>query len=207
MFLFDTTWGTNVYGMKLGCFTTVGADGDTRILGATILLHEDETSFEWAFQAFRETFKVEPRVVITDGDPAIAAAIVAVFSPTVRHVLCIYHLSLNFNKHILPLFHGANDPEWRLMLDAFWKLAKQTDERSRSTFNDEFNRMFAFVDTLNFAHNTEKAKKQELAREWLESLRARREKWAYRYTWRWLTLGADSSQVLAACTPFPLVHL
>jgi hypothetical protein len=47
--LFDTTWGTNLYGMKLGCLSTIGSDGQTIILGATILMNEDEPSFEWVF--------------------------------------------------------------------------------------------------------------------------------------------------------------
>jgi len=55
--LFDTTWGTNIYGMKLGCFTTIGSDGQTIILGATILINEDEPSFEWAFRHFSRLSK------------------------------------------------------------------------------------------------------------------------------------------------------
>jgi hypothetical protein len=195
--LFDATWGTNVYAMKLGCFTGIGTDGETNILAASILLNEDEPSFDWAFQSFLDTFKIEPAVMITDGDLAIAAAIAAVFSSSLKHVLCVYHLSLNFKTHMYPLFAG-DQGAWRSVLSMFWKVAKQTDERSRPTFDFDFDEIVALVTPLDFEVDTEKAKKKAAALTWLEALRSRRQQWAYRFTWKRLTLGADSSQVNCA---------
>jgi hypothetical protein len=133
-------------------------------------------------------------VIITDGDVAMGIAIRAVF-PTSRHVLCVYHLSLNFKTHICSLF--ANDAVVnKQMLDVFWKIAKETDELSRDTFDAEFNVLVAAVQGLVLDPDSEKWKKRASALIWLESLRERKEKWAYRYTWAQLTLGANSSQVI-----------
>jgi hypothetical protein len=182
--LFDMTHGTNVYKMKLGCFTTVGADGQTIILAACLLLHEDEASFEWAFSAFLNTFRYVPAVIITDGDQGMAIAIKRIYTPHSVHL----PPRLNFNHHIKPFF--PDTVEWRRAQDAFWKLAKETDERSCSSFDAEFD---VLVDSVKSARGTEG--KIANAVKWLETLRSRHKQWAYRFTWQLLTLGADSSQV------------
>lgn len=119
MVLFDMTWGTNIYGMKLGCFTTIGRDSRTIILAACIILREDLESFNWAFSRFAEVFKYAPEVIITDGDLAMALAIRLIFpAPRTRHILCIYHLSLNFNTNMFPLF-ASNTSAWHHVLNTF----------------------------------------------------------------------------------------
>jgi hypothetical protein len=193
--LFDTTWGTNLYKMKLGCFTAVGKDGETRILGATILLREDAPSFEWGFDALLETLKLPPRVIITDGDPAIAAAIGAAFPDTTVHILCVYHLSLNFATHIKPVF-GSDPDGYKAILNAFWRLAKETDERTRESFDADFEKLLSSVWSKSGEGLSDAAQnKIDKALTWLDTLRVRKEKWAYRFTWRYLTLGANASQV------------
>lgn len=133
-------------------------------------------------------------MIITDGDVAIAIAIRAVF-PSSRHVLCVYHLSLNFKTHIYPLF--ANDNEaWLRQNGRFWHIAKETDVRSRDTFDAEFDPLIEALADLDIEPDTDKWKKRESAIAWLESLRTRRERWAYRFTWSEQTLGANSSQVI-----------
>jgi len=110
-------------------------------------------------------------VILTDGDVAIALAIATVF-PSSQQVLCVFHLSLNFNTHIHPLF--ANDAEaWHQQLGRFWHLAKETDERSQDTFDEEFDVLVAAVAGLDIDPDSDKWKKRESALTWLESLRAR----------------------------------
>lgn len=191
---FDMTHDTNVYKMKLGCFTTVGADGQTIILAACLLLREDEQSFEWAFSAFLNTFRYAPAVIITDGDQGMATAIKRIFLGT-RHILCIYHLSLNFNHHIKPFF--SDGAAWRQAQDMFWKLAKETDERSCSSFDEDFDQLVQIVKSAGASED-----KTGKAIKWLETLRSRHKQWAYRFTWEVLTFGADSSQV-KHCLPYP----
>ena len=47
-------------------------------------------------------FRHPPKIIITDGDPAMAAAIRNVYSSTI-HLLCTFHIGQNIVKHIKPL--------------------------------------------------------------------------------------------------------
>ena len=61
--LYDTKHGTNRYGVKLGCLTTIDHTGKTQVLAASLILHEDEESFTWVFKCFSESFQRSPVVV------------------------------------------------------------------------------------------------------------------------------------------------
>jgi len=73
--IFDTTHGTNRYGLKLGLFVTVGSDLRTKIIALSLVSSEDIPSFQWVFQKFIRHFKLPPTVVFTDSDAAMKAAI------------------------------------------------------------------------------------------------------------------------------------
>jgi len=113
-----------------------------------------------------------------------------VFATATKHHLCVYHISLNFTEHIKKCFSDFGD--WKVVLDALWRVAKETDQRKANdaAFNQEFDAIVAYVEN---ADCTAKIKKGAL--KWLESLRERREKWAARYTWAVFTFGVHSTQV------------
>jgi hypothetical protein len=96
--LFDTKHGTNRYGLRLGCFTTVGRDGGTVLLATAMITHEDQLSFEWAFDQFKKFFISQPHCMFTDGDKAMAAAMRTTL-PQTKHYLCIWHLSQTLIKN------------------------------------------------------------------------------------------------------------
>ena len=187
--LYDTTWGTNRYGMKLGCFTTVGRNGETIILAASLLMHETDDSFVWAFEQFRKAFRIPPSVFVTDGDPKMASAVSKIFPDSTKHMLCIYHLSLNFTEHIKPLFPDQAD--FKVATDLFWKIAKETDAHSKERFQQDFDKLYTYVEEVNCTNET----KYNSALKFLRSLEDRREKWASRFTWSNLTMGVHSTQV------------
>ena len=191
--LFDPTWGTNCYGLKLCCFTTVIGTGQTVILAMAILDSESEKNFEWAFRCFAEAFLVAPAVIFTDGCDKIARAIKTVSEHAadpwygVRHMLCVYHLSQNLFTHIRPLFPSVE--RWRFVLNAFWNIAKKADVYSVDSFEEEWNALVAYVHenaaaTLRRTHETA----------WLQSLGDRRRQWAARYVFQSCTFGIHSSQ-------------
>jgi len=142
-----------------------------------ISMQEREDDFTWAFEQFMIAFKVAPRVIVTDGDPAMAAAVRNVFATATKHHLCVYHISLNFTEHIKKCFSDVGD--WKVVLDAFWRVAKETDQRKANdaAFNQEFDAIVAYVEN---AECTDKTKQGAL--KWLESLRERKEKWESRAT-------------------------
>lgn len=66
------------------------------------------------------------------------------------------------------------------------------------SFDADFDKLVALVQACPSADEQKKAKGLAL----LVKLRERSEQWAYRFTWRYLTLGADSSQVCSMCAFF-----
>ena len=93
--LFDTTHGKNKH-------------GNTQVLACTLLDRETEEIFTWEFSEFLKPFRHPPKIIITDGNPAMAAAIRNVFSSTI-HLLCTFHIGQNIVKHIKPLFSGRHE--------------------------------------------------------------------------------------------------
>jgi hypothetical protein len=129
--LFDPTHGTNRYGMKLCCFTTVGPTGQTVILAVAIIKYEDTADIEWAFRCFASVFKTAPVAIYTDSGASILAAFENVSDvgdvwEGVQHALCVFHLSKNCYSHLRPLF--VSHPEiWQQVHSMFWNLAKNSD--------------------------------------------------------------------------------
>lgn len=189
--LFDITFGTNERGLKLGAFTTVGPDGSTRILAATMTLREDTESFTWAFEAFLEFFKKMPSVFLTDGDLAIAAAARKVFS--CPHQLCIYHFSLTFAVNIAPALGGVNSDLYKSALSLFWQITLNTDANARDDWSDEWARLETVIKSVPVTAANEKA--IETALEWLKKADERKERWAYRYTWAIYGAGQNTTGV------------
>lgn len=116
---YDTTFGTNRSGMKLGLVTAVDGDGHTRILFVTLVAHQTQLSFIWVFQKLVEVFKILPKAIFTDSDPALAAAIQAVMIHTV-HLLCTWHLSLNLATNV----KAASGSNWKAVNNMFWQVRK-----------------------------------------------------------------------------------
>ena len=90
---YDTSHGTNRYGLKFGAFTTIGMNGQkTVILACSLLTKETEETFSWIFKEFVTAFYKPPKVILKDGDPGTSVSIQTVL-PTTMHLLCTYRLS------------------------------------------------------------------------------------------------------------------
>ena len=206
--MFDPTAGTNRYGLKLCCFTTVGSSGQTVILAFALLKYEDEAQIEWAFRCFADTFRVAPATLLTDGAASIEAAFNActgegdVFQHT-KHLLCVFHIWKNFYQHLHPILIGDQDI-WRRVCHMFWRLAKISDAAFASPadfdkysaehstcvehFDEYWDKMVALV--KEHASGTT----VDLAITWLLKLYSIRQKWAACFTWAVLTWGLHSTQ-------------
>ena len=127
--LFDPTWGTNRYGMKLCCFTTVSSTGQTVILAFAVLSTEGRDDILWAFRCFSDIFIAAPSALFTDDGSTITLAFrrmqeLGLWSKT-RHMLCIYHLAKNFFKHFKP--HFPDKLQWHHVNSWCWLFAKCAD--------------------------------------------------------------------------------
>eukprot|EP00961_Rhodomonas_salina_P157042 2114005-Rhodomonas_salina.1 len=191
--LFDTSHGTNRYGLKLGLLVTVGNDGVTHILAASVLLNEDKESFQWVFECFTHFFKHPPHVILTDGDPAMAFSIRKVW-PECVHQLCTHHLGQNIIKNVRPLFCGpGSNKRFRKWLSTWWTIAKNSDQRSQSSFDTEWA-------ILREEIESEYATKPHLDKAFASAigqatrLYDNRKAWAARWTWSVFTAGCHSTQ-------------
>jgi hypothetical protein len=194
--LFDTTFNTNKYGMKLGCLTTISETGKTIILACSLVQSESIESFLWVFEMFLECFKVRPAVIFTDGDPAMHNAIKQVLPETV-HLLCTYHLSLNLHTHFCSLFPPLKKGEtggggWKKFKSKWWSIALNHERSSCSNFDAEWAELLEMLPAK--PENEKAAKRYQDALTWLEGLKKKSPQWAARFTWAFATYCAHSTQ-------------
>ena len=94
-------------------------------------------------------FKEEPVIIFTDGDQAMAAALVMEFSCAVTHLLCTWHLSRNVAAHFKMFFTSCfgktGNIEWQRFFSAFWTLALDSDVRRRLSFDNDFSVLFSIL--------------------------------------------------------------
>ncbi|CAN6182427.1 unnamed protein product [Urochloa humidicola] len=89
---FDMTYMTNRYKMPFAPFIGINNHGQTIQLGCGFMKDETIESFTWLFKQFLDAMGgVPPATIITDQDPAMAAAIAAVF-PNAVHRNCRFHI-------------------------------------------------------------------------------------------------------------------
>jgi hypothetical protein len=75
----DNTCKTNRYNRPLSLFVTPDNNLKTRIVAQAIVDDETQLSYEWVFQCVKESTGISPRVFVTDGDPAVNAAVMIQF--------------------------------------------------------------------------------------------------------------------------------
>ena len=172
-------------------WVTIDGSGATKILACSLMLDESADSVAWSCQCFSDCFRVPPFTIFSDCAPALKAAISSVF-PTAHHLYCIWHLSNNMVTHLKPAC-GASEDLWFRVRTKWWQIAKNSDEASRATFDADWDALCAMFDG-----STASSASKEAARAWLEKTGAEREHWAYRFTWRIVTLGLHSTQRIEA---------
>ena len=60
--------------------------------GAGLLCNETTKSYIWLLRCFLKAFSKQPRLVVTDQDPAMRKAVAAVFKES-KHRLCMWHIT------------------------------------------------------------------------------------------------------------------
>ena len=88
----DTTQKTNMFNMPLAILTIIDSCGKSQIAAVAMFSDEQSTSFSWFFEKITHHINIYPKVLFTDGDPAINVAINNCWKNT-KHLLCIYHIT------------------------------------------------------------------------------------------------------------------
>ncbi|XP_022030573.1 protein FAR1-RELATED SEQUENCE 5-like [Helianthus annuus] len=129
---------TGLYKMVFVPFTGIDNHYRNVMLGAGLLASESIESYKWLLQSFLNSFGKQPKVVITDQDPAMKQAIEAVFDKS-RHRLCMWHI---MKKVANKVGHELcnNEDFKRRMCDIVWtdSIAPETFEREWKLIMIEF---------------------------------------------------------------------
>lgn len=104
---FDTTYFTNKYKIPLVLFIGVNHHIQPTLLGCALIADETVHTFLWLMQTwFVAMGECAPRVMLTDQNNALKAAVAAVF-PNTRHCFCLWHILEKLPRHLeyLSLWH------------------------------------------------------------------------------------------------------
>ncbi|GES93824.1 protein FAR1-related sequence 5-like [Rhizophagus clarus] len=115
--LHDNTSRTNKYNFPLSLFILVDNDGKSRLGAQAFLNDETQESYEWILQQTLDVTGIEPKVIITDMDPAMDVACQTTYS-NAYHVHCIWHMAQNLPKR---LKNKLGTTDFKEFIHDFWK--------------------------------------------------------------------------------------
>ncbi|RHZ44033.1 hypothetical protein Glove_772g17 [Diversispora epigaea] len=96
----DVTCKTNRYDMALSLFVILDENQNIRLVAQALLIDETKESHEWTFKQINlATDNLYPRVIMTDADPAVHAAIRSTFLTTYP-MHCTFHIGQNLIKKL-----------------------------------------------------------------------------------------------------------
>ncbi|XP_047948774.1 protein FAR1-RELATED SEQUENCE 5-like [Salvia hispanica] len=96
---FDSTYNTNRYCMIFSPFTGKDNHGKPVTFGAALLSNETTESYSWLFKHFVESMGQAPKMIVTDQDRGMRAAIRDVLVDT-KHRWCMWHIMLKLTNKI-----------------------------------------------------------------------------------------------------------
>ncbi|RHZ50855.1 hypothetical protein Glove_490g67 [Diversispora epigaea] len=167
----DVTCKTNRYDMALSLFVVLDENRNIRLVAQALLIDETKESHEWSFKQINlATDNMHPRVIMTDSDPAVHAAIRSTFVTTYP-MHCTFHISQNLIKKLQKL------------------LGKKFHEFS-SWFYDTRNTLHKPIFESKWKNLISKYPE---AQEYLNNLYNTKEAWAHPWTCRQFTAGLHAS--------------
>ncbi|XP_060669827.1 protein FAR1-RELATED SEQUENCE 5-like [Ziziphus jujuba] len=98
--VFDTTYNTNQYGMILASLVGVNNHGQMMLFACAFLSDEKTESFVWLFELLKDNMPTNnPKMIITDQDPAMKKAIVQSL-PNTFHRYCSWYILEKFSTYL-----------------------------------------------------------------------------------------------------------
>ncbi|KAL2927966.1 Protein FAR1-RELATED SEQUENCE 5 [Bienertia sinuspersici] len=96
---FDITFLCNRYRMPFAPFVGVSHHGNSIVVAATLLSHEDTETLVWVFNQWLKCMGNPPKGILTDQCKAIGKAVETVFVG-VPHRLCLWHILHNASRNL-----------------------------------------------------------------------------------------------------------
>jgi hypothetical protein len=136
---FDTTYSTNKYNMPFAPIIGINGNAKTIVFGWALLKDQSADTFEWLFESFVEVMEgKKPKLILTDQDAAIQAAISRVFWDAF-HRFCIWHILQNLKQNTSAYMaerEGMEDTIVSLIMDSLHILEFETGwKKMLQTYN------------------------------------------------------------------------
>jgi len=116
-------------------------------LAQALLPDESVESHTWVFNEILKATNREPRVIITDADPAVDSAICQVFSHTYP-IHCAFHITQNLHKNL----RKSLKDDYQKFLEEFYicrnSLANETFEQRFKNLCQDFSVAESYLNTL-----------------------------------------------------------
>ncbi|XP_021975544.1 protein FAR1-RELATED SEQUENCE 2-like [Helianthus annuus] len=152
--------GTNRYAMVFVLFTGIDNHHCNGTFGAALLASKTADTYIWLLRVFLKVVGSQPKVVVTDQDPAMKKAISAVFVDT-RHQLCMWYVMHKLSLKVgVSLCNSTNFKE--RICGVVW-----TDILTPEEFESEWE---VVIGEFNLADN-----------DWLSDIFALKESWIPTY--------------------------
>ena len=121
----DCIYKTNLYCLLL--LHTVGMTPWNKTFTSSycFLRDEKEDDYIWALTAIAETFRVHPKVIVTDDEKALINAIEDIF-PDTKHILCLWHVYNCILTHAAKAFNGIETESTKQFLKEWSALTSTT---------------------------------------------------------------------------------
>ncbi|XP_076904642.1 protein FAR1-RELATED SEQUENCE 5-like [Bidens hawaiensis] len=123
---FDAEMIVQRYRMVFVPFTRIDNHFRNVNLGAGLIANETIESYTWLLTCFSKAFGRQPKVVVTDQDPAIKQAIESVFTES-RHRLCMWHIMKKIADKVGPALCN-NEHFKRRICNIVWTDSIKPDE-------------------------------------------------------------------------------
>ncbi|KAL4554150.1 hypothetical protein LXL04_037305 [Taraxacum kok-saghyz] len=81
-------------------FTGIDNHNKCVTFAAGLICSETKESYKWLLTCFKNTYGQETTILMTDQDPSIKEVIPEVFSDSVRHRYCMWHITQKFTKKL-----------------------------------------------------------------------------------------------------------
>ncbi|XP_057953511.1 protein FAR1-RELATED SEQUENCE 4 [Malania oleifera] len=164
---FDTTYFTNKYKIPLVLFIGVNHHIQPILLGCALIADETLYTFGWLMQTWRISMGDQaPRVILTDQNNAIKAAVAAVF-PDTRHCFCLWHVLEKISRQLdyLSLWHDSFMEKFNKCIYSSWSVEQfekrwwklldrftlRENEWFQSLYEDRTHWASAFMRDVSFA--------------------------------------------------------
>ncbi|XP_035834159.1 protein FAR1-RELATED SEQUENCE 5-like [Helianthus annuus] len=157
---FDAMYRSNKYSMVFVPFTSIDNHHCNVTFGAALLASETADTYIWLLRVFLKAIGSQPKVVVTDQDPAMKKVVSVVFVDT-RHRLCMWHVMHKLSLKVgVRLCNSTNFKE--RICGVVWR-----DIRTPEEFESEWE---AVIAEFNLEDN-----------DWLSDIFALRESWIRAY--------------------------